>query len=128
MRFLVSGCMVMTIAASPAAAVCQKGAVYNSQATGHTIVVKRVGFGKSRFTPGGPLQAGVALDIRTPDGERGALFGPMRSYMFLTDLKYLKRDGYRWQAAGADPNGFYRVLTDDGQSERFTLTFVSCAK
>ena len=87
---------------------CPNGAAYRVSTTGETIVVKRSGVGESVFSPGGAPQAGMALDLVTQTGERGAIFGPMRSYMFVPIRK-------RYQGRLPDPGGFYRVISDDAQ-------------
>lgn len=110
------------------AQTCKKGAAYKVSTSGVIVVVKRVGSGRTSFAPGARPQPSVALDLITPYGDRGVIFGPMRSVMFPTELRYLKNDGYRWKKASADPGGFFRVLTDDGKRERFTLTYVGCAR
>jgi hypothetical protein len=82
--------------------ICPNGAVYKIDTTGKTLVVKRRGIGQSRFTTDGPLQYGMALDLVTEDGQRGAIFGPMRSYMFVSDPDTLTKHGYTWKPALAD--------------------------
>jgi hypothetical protein len=70
----------------------------------------------------------VAFDLVTPMGERGAIFGPMRSSMFVSDPDTLTKAGYTWgEAVPTDPGGFYRVLDDNGADELFTLSYVGCA-
>lgn len=129
MKKLMIACLIsLAVAPSAVAATCKKGAVYQSMQSGSKIVVKRIGSGKSDFTGTGRKQAAMALDFVTDDGQRGAIYGPMRSIMFPADVKGLTKDGFRWRAASSDPNGFFRVLTDDGQSEIFTLTYVECAR
>lgn len=113
--------------AVPATASCPNGAVYTSMQSGQSILVKRIGSGMSQFTPGGDKQAAIALDFVLADGQRGAIFGPMRSVMFPVESRFLTAEGYTWQPAGHDPQGFFRVLSDDGQAERFILTYVGCA-
>ncbi|MGX5722383.1 hypothetical protein [Shinella zoogloeoides] len=121
---------IVSLAFAPGAKAenCKKGAVYQSLQSGSKIVVKRIGSGKSDFTGIGRKQAAMALDFFTDDGQRGAIYGPMRSIMFPADVKELTKDGFRWRPASADPNGFFRVMTDDGQNEIFTLTYVGCAR
>jgi hypothetical protein len=64
----------------------------------------------------------------TQTGERGAIAGPMRSSMFVSDPETLAKAGYTWeQDVPKDPDGIYRVVSDDGQSELFTLSYVGCA-
>jgi hypothetical protein len=112
-------------------AICRFGAVYKTLGSGKTIIVKRFGTGSNSFQANGagPKQAGMALDfVLTDGGDRGAIYGPMRSHMFAVDLSTLKRLGYRWEPAHPDPDGFFRVLSDDGQSELFTFTYVACAR
>jgi hypothetical protein len=109
-------------------AECPKGALFESGSTGAKILVTHIGIGQSRFAQGGTLQAGIALEILSKEGERGAIFGPMRSYMFVTDPDYLEKEGYQWQPVEEDKDGFYRVLSDDGKSELFTMVFLKCAE
>lgn len=114
----------------PGATRCEFGTVYESTKSGTAILVMRIGSGSNSFQAdgSGPKQQGVALDFfLTDSGERGAIYGPMRSYMFATDLDTLTQLGYRWKNAEPDPDGFFRVLSDDGQNELFTLTYVGCA-
>jgi hypothetical protein len=109
---------------------CQFGAVYKA-GSGQTLIVRRFGTGWSSFQANGtgPKQAGMALDfVLTDGGEKGAIYGPMRSQMFPIDLRTLDRLGYSWKPAPADPGGFFRVLSHDGQDELFTLTYVGCAR
>ena len=111
-------------------AICQFGSIYKI-GSGKTIIVKRFGVGINSFQSNGagPKQAGMALDfIIANGGESGAVYGPMRSSMFPTDLSNLDRLGYRWEKPQADPGGFFRVLSDDGQHELFMFRFVGCAK
>jgi hypothetical protein len=106
---------------------CLNGTAYKVSTTGETVVVKRSGIGESVFSPGDKPQTGMALDLVTQTGERGAIFGPMRSYMFATDPETLTKHGYQWSPASPDPDGFYRVMSDDGQNELFTLSYLGCA-
>src|SRR3954464_15782587 len=123
------------ISASPPApsrneAICKYGAIYRTF-SGKRIIVRRYGTGMSSFQAdgSGPRQVGTALDfVVEKTGERGAIYGPMRSYMFVTDLAVLNRQGYRWRSVPADPGGFYRVLSDDGQDEIVTFPCVGCAR
>lgn len=119
--------MLAGMTAVPAAASCSNGAVYTSMQSGQSILVKRIGSGWNQFTPDGAKQAAIALDLVFADGQRGAIFGPMRSVMFQVDRQFLAAEGYTWQPASRDPQGFFRVLSDDGQEERLTLTYVGCA-
>jgi hypothetical protein len=113
-------------------AICKYGAIYRTLSGKHKrIIVTRYGYGSNSFQPdgSGPKQAGVALEfVVEKTGERGAIYGPMRSHMFVTDLAVLKRLGYRWGKVAADPGGFYRVLSDDGDKEIFTFDYVGCAR
>ena len=128
MRSLVFAGAALTCSFGVAQAddTCPNGAAYGVSTTGETIVVKRSGVGESVFSPGGAPQAGMALDLVTQTGARGAIFGPMRSYMFVSDPETLTKGGYRWDPASADPGGFYRVISHDAQSELFTLSYVGC--
>ena len=120
-----------TLACSGASALaedtCPNGAAYEVSTNGETIIVKRFGIGETEFAKGAGPQAGMALDLVTATGERGAIAGPMRSYMFVTDPDTLTKQGYQWHPVSADPGGFYRVMSDDGQSELFILSYVGCA-
>lgn len=119
--------LACSLGAAQADDICPNGAAYKVSTTGETVVVKHSGFGQSVFSPGGKPQTGMALDLVTRTGERGAIAGPMRSYMFATDPETLTKHGYRWNPVSADPGGFYRVVSDDGQNELFTLSYVGCA-
>ena len=129
MRLLILAIAVLSclIGTSQADEACPNGTAYEVSTTGETVVVKRSGIGQSVFSPGGEPQVGMALDLVTQTGERGAIFGPMRSYMFASDPETLTRDGYRWESVSPDPDGFYRVMSDDGQNELFTLSYLGCA-
>lgn len=106
---------------------CPKGAIYRISESPHTLLVKRIGVGKSNFTQNGPPQTGIAIDLVTSEGQQGAIFGPMRSYMFMVEnAGVLTSEGYKWEPAQADPGGFFRVLSDDGQKELFYLTYIKC--
>ena len=58
-------------------------------------LVKHFGIGKSEFAAGAGPQTGMALDLVTQAGERGAVFGPMRSMMFVSDPDTLTKAGYQ---------------------------------
>jgi hypothetical protein len=107
--------------------ICPNGAVYSVEPAGKTVVVKRFGIGESEFAPGKPPLPGMALDLVTDTGERGALFGPMRSSMFITDPDTLTEHGYKWRPVTADPGGVYGVVSDDGETKLYTLYYVGCA-
>jgi hypothetical protein len=52
----------------------------------------------------------------------------MRSSMFVSDPETLTKAGYTWEEdVPKDPDGIYRVVSDDGQGELFTLSYVGCA-
>src|SRR5437868_9961567 len=122
--------VALVAAAGPhSATACNHGVIYKTE-SGKTIVAKRFGTGSNSFLADGRglKQAGMALDfVLTVGGEKGAIYGPIRSYMFAVDLSTLQRLGYRWKKAQADPGGFFRVLSDDGQNELLTFTYVGCA-
>src|SRR3954449_873778 len=83
--------------------ICPNGAAYKVSTTGETIVLKHSGIGKSEFSPGAGPQYGMALDLVTQTGERGAVVGPMRSMMFVSDPETLTKAGYQWDQVSADP-------------------------
>lgn len=114
---------------SAEAAECSHGATYKVSGSERTIVAMRLATGTSSFQAGGsgPRQAGIALEFVTDTGDRGYIYGPMRSYMFATDASVLRKLGYRWSKVRSDPQGFFRVLTDDGQRELFTFVSKGCA-
>jgi hypothetical protein len=107
--------------------ICPNGAMYGIGPWGDkTVVVKRVGIGKSAFAPDGALVAGMALDVVADNGEKLAFFGQTRFSMFLTTLQYLTEQRYEWSPAPADPHGSYIVHDRDGEALA-TLIYVHCA-
>ena len=124
---LVAATLVCSFGVAHADDVCANGAIYKIEPADRTVVVKRFGIGKSAFAPGAPPIDGMALDLVTDTGERGAIFGPMRSSMFVTDPDTLTKAGYTWQPVTADPGGVYTVLDDDGQRPLFSFSYVGCA-
>ena len=126
--FLFALAILVCLSATAAAEdTCPNGTAYKVSANGETIVVKRFGIGETEFAQGAGPQPGMALDFVTQTGIRGAVFGPMRSIMFVTDPETLTKAGYQWEPASPDPDGVYRVMSDDGQSEMFTLSYAGCA-
>ncbi len=128
MRIYLLACLLGLTVIPANAVTCHKGVLYRSATDTRTVLVKRIGTGMSPFSYTGPAQPGMALDLITPLGQRGAIYGPMRSYMFITDLRNLTEQKYKWRAADADPGGFFRILTGDGKREFMTLTYVGCAR
>lgn len=106
---------------------CPKGVLFKSLESGAVVTVIRQGFGKAFFTKEKDhLQVGMAAELKGQnEGERAFIYGPMRSYMFLTNQDAVKN--FTWRAAESDPNAFYTVRTDDGDETRFTLEDMGCA-
>lgn len=72
------------------------------------------------------LQPATAAELKGKnESEHAFIYGPRRSYMFLTDENFVK--DFIWRPAETVPNAFYTVRTDDGDETRFTLVDVGCA-
>ncbi|TPL00257.1 MULTISPECIES: hypothetical protein [unclassified Mesorhizobium] len=106
---------------------CPRGVLFKSLESGALTTVIRQGFGKAFFTmEKDQLQPAAAAELKGEnEGEHAFIYGPSRSYMFLTDEDFVK--DFTWRPAETDPNAFYTVRTDDGDQTRFTLVDVGCA-
>lgn len=106
---------------------CPRGVLFKSLESGALTTVIRQGFGKAFFTmEKDQLQPATAAELKGEnEGEHAFIYGPRRSYMFLTDEDFVK--DFTWRPAETDPNAFYTVRTDDGDETRFTLVDVGCA-
>ncbi|MEZ2329952.1 hypothetical protein AB6802_09525 [Mesorhizobium sp. RCC_202] len=106
---------------------CPKGVLFKSLESGALTTVIRQGFGKAFFTKEkDQLQPATAAELKGEnEGEQAFIYGPRRSYMFLTDADAVKN--FTWRPAETDPNAFYTVRTDDGDETRFTLVDLGCA-
>ncbi|TPI40947.1 hypothetical protein FJW07_06685 [Mesorhizobium sp. B3-1-9] len=70
---------------------CPKGVLFKEIKSGIVVTVIRQGQGKAVFTQDKHrLQAATAVEILTKEGERGFIYGPMRSYMFAVDPDVVK--------------------------------------
>src|SRR3954452_14976366 len=106
-------------------AICPYGAIYRTF-SGKRILVKRYATGRSSFfADGSHPNFGEAFDfVVEKTRERGQIYGPTRSYMCVTYLAFLKRLGYRCRKVPADPGGFYRVMSHDGDKEIMHFLYV----
>lgn len=106
---------------------CPRGVLFKSLESGALTTVIRQGFGKAFFTmEKDQLQPAKAAELKGEnEGEHAFIYGPRRSYMFLTNEDFVK--DFTWRPAETDPNAFYTVRTDDGDETRFTLVDVGCA-
>jgi hypothetical protein len=131
MFLILAASLASVSAATPirSHAICPYGAIYRTF-SGKRIIVKRYATGRSSFFADGSNPTfGEAFDfVVEKTGERGQIYGPTRSHMFVTDLAALKRLGYRWRSVPADPGGFYRVVSDDGDKEIMHFLYVGCAR
>lgn len=109
---------------------CNLGAIYTST-SGKKLIIKRVGIGSIHY-PGDEAdleRPTLAVDfIITEGGVRGAIVGQTPSWMYAADPDYIDRLPMRWSPPDADPDRFFRVMSDDGEEELFTFNFVRCAR
>jgi len=105
---------------------CPKGVLFKAYDSGIVVTVLRQGRGKAVFTENKHrLQAATAAEIVTKEGERGFIYGPMRSYMFAVDPEVVQ--DFEWRPAETELHAFYTVRTDDGTEALFTLHDIGCA-
>jgi len=105
---------------------CPKGVLFKASGSGIVVTVLRQGHGKAVFTENKHrLQAATAAEILTKEGERGFIYGPMRSYMFAVDPEIV--EDFEWRPAETELHAFYTVRTDDGTEALFTLHDIGCA-
>lgn len=105
---------------------CPKGVLFKSIESGATTIIIRQGFGRAFLSEERDiLEPAMAAELQgQKEGERAFIYGPMRSYMFLTDPKVVK--DFTWRPAETEPNAIYTIRTDDGDETRFNLVDVGC--
>lgn len=128
MKTLFSALVAVFLSFPALAGTCENGALYKSDTSGEIVTIQAVGTGESAFTKGGALQPGMALKVKG----RSAIYGPMRSYMFIIDSDAPVLANYKWQKPDEDVGGSFRVLEDaglaeDGSGTLFSLSYVACA-
>ncbi|TPJ32004.1 hypothetical protein [Mesorhizobium sp. B2-8-3] len=105
---------------------CPKGVLFKEIKSGIVVTVIRQGQGKAVFTQDKHrLQAATAVEILTKEGERGFIYGPMRSYMFAVDPDVVK--DFEWRPAETEYQAFYTLRDDDGNEALLNFVDIGCA-